>query len=138
MIWSICWLCRVSIWLWILAQVMISGLWDQAPGWALCWACSLCPLLSRKKKKENHMIYKLLCSFPYNVFLLQKICWLLYWTFSHRLMYWQYCQIRVPFFVTANRFLKIITVIQDNVTCSWSQQLKTIFKSNIYIRMKLW
>ena len=32
------WLSRLSIWLLILAQVMISVLWDQAPCWALSWA----------------------------------------------------------------------------------------------------
>ena len=31
------WLSHLSTWFLISAQVMISGLWDQAPLWALCW-----------------------------------------------------------------------------------------------------
>ena len=40
------WLSQLSIALLFLAQVMISGSWDGAPCWALCWAWSLFRILS--------------------------------------------------------------------------------------------
>ena len=39
------WLSWLSIWLLVLAQVIISGFWDQALHWALHWVCGLLKIL---------------------------------------------------------------------------------------------
>ena len=64
------WLSQLSIWLLILTQVIISGLWDQPPCWAPTWVGSLLEILShplpptsshilslwgkKKKRKKGH------------------------------------------------------------------------------------
>ena len=40
------WLHRLAVRLLISAQVMVSGSWDWAPSWALCWTLSLLEMLS--------------------------------------------------------------------------------------------
>ena len=48
------WFSQLGIWLLILAQVMISWLWDRVPSWAVCWAWSLLGILSSSPSCPAH------------------------------------------------------------------------------------